>query len=57
MVVLGCLLLRITKRGEWSVDTEELKEEEVNVYASCGEPRNSCLTDCLDGSAWLSTAK
>lgn len=35
---------------------EELKEEEVNVYAGCGYGyiRYVCLTDCLpNGSAFI----
>ena len=33
---------------------EELKEEEVNVYAGCGYIRYVCLTDCLpNGSAFM----
>ena len=33
---------------------EELKEEEVNVYAGCGYIRYVCLTDCLpNGSAFI----
>ena len=30
--------------------------EEVNVYiADCGITRKACVTDCIGGSAWLST--
>ena len=33
---------------------EELKEEEVNVYAGCGYIRYVCLTDCLpNGSDFI----
>ena len=35
---------------------DELLIEEVNIYtSSCNEIRSDCLTDCIDGSAWLST--
>ena len=30
--------------------------EEVNVYiADCGTTRKACVTDCIGGSAWIST--
>ena len=30
--------------------------EEVNVYiADCGITRKACVTDCIGGSAWIST--
>ena len=30
--------------------------EEVNVYiADCGITRKACVTDCIGGSAWMST--
>lgn len=35
---------------------KELTQEEVNVYAGCGEPRG-CLLDCYDFSPLLTTAK
>ncbi|WP_181899297.1 hypothetical protein [Lachnotalea glycerini] len=36
----------------------ELVEAEVNVYASgCGDPKTACLVDCIDHTAWLSTAQ
>lgn len=29
----------------------ELMEEEVNVYAGCGDPRYVCVSDCIVGPA------
>jgi hypothetical protein len=36
--------------------TKELREEEVNVYASCNTHiKTACLVDCINGTAWLTT--
>ncbi len=37
-------------------DYEKLDTEEVNVYTNdCGITRRDCVTDCIGGSAWIST--
>ena len=42
--------------SERIVKNNEIEIEEVNVYiADCGITRKACVTDCIGGSAWIST--
>lgn len=36
---------------------EELSKAEINVYTSnCGQSRLNCMTDCVGGGPFISTA-
>lgn len=46
-----------TPKKEEIKSEEELHQEEVNGNGFCNtHTRTACLCDCLDGTAWLSTA-
>lgn len=47
----------ITSKKEEAKTEEGLRSEEVNANAFCNtHTKTACLCDCLDGTAWLSTA-